>query len=72
MVFIAGTGDNIFNITVGLEADNSVLEDSYNNNTVKIYIGERNGSDMVNSPVSIVGGTILPLLALHSLSLIRI
>jgi hypothetical protein len=44
-VFVAGQGDNIVNITVGLEADNAVLEDSNNKNTVKVYIGERNDFD---------------------------
>jgi hypothetical protein len=54
-VFVVGHGDNIVNITIGLEADNSVLEDSNNKNTIKVYIWERNDFVLRNSTVRVVG-----------------
>jgi hypothetical protein len=48
---IAGNGDNVVNITIAWEAEDSDLEDSVTNNTVKIYIGDMKGADMGNNTV---------------------
>ena len=54
-VYIAGGGDNIVNITVSLEAENSALENSNNNNAVKIYIGEAERVNTGDSTVLVAG-----------------
>jgi hypothetical protein len=53
--YIAGGGDNIVNITVSLEAENSALENSINNNAVKLYIGEAERVNKGNSTVLVAG-----------------
>jgi hypothetical protein len=55
-VYVTGSGWNTtVNITVSLEADNSALEDSNNDNTVKIYIGEVERVNMGDSTFAVVG-----------------
>lgn len=49
---IAGNGDNVVNVTIAWEAEDSDFEDSVNNNTVKIYLGDMKG-DMGNNTIVI-------------------
>lgn len=47
-LYIAGGGDNVVNVTIAWEA-----EDSVSNNTVKIYLGDMKGN-MGNNSVVII------------------
>ena len=49
-VYANGGGDNIVNMAVSFEADNSALEDS-NNNVAKFYIGKEEGVKLSHSNV---------------------
>jgi len=39
-VYIAGNGQNVVNITLSWEADDSIVEDSNSGNAIKVFIGD--------------------------------
>lgn len=52
-LYIAGGGDNVVNVTIAWEAEDSEFEDSVSNNTIKIYLGDMKGN-MGNTSVVII------------------
>ena len=50
-IYIAGGGQNVINIMMEMDVDNSSAEDSDNNNLLKVYIGEYKGNDTAKSTV---------------------
>ncbi|KAL2066079.1 hypothetical protein VTL71DRAFT_2150 [Oculimacula yallundae] len=54
-VYVSGNGENVVNITLSWEMEDSTITDSNSENKVKIYIGDARGVDMRNSTVLITG-----------------
>ncbi|KAL5325652.1 hypothetical protein ACEPPN_006781 [Leptodophora sp. 'Broadleaf-Isolate-01'] len=55
-VYVAGNGQNVVNITLSWEAEDSSMEDSNSENIIKVYVGEAQGVDIGNSTVLVTGG----------------
>ncbi|KAG4433301.1 hypothetical protein IFR05_011221 [Cadophora sp. M221] len=48
-VYVAGNGQNVVNITLSWEVEDSNMEDSNSENIIKVYVGDAHGVDMKNS-----------------------
>ncbi|PVH83486.1 hypothetical protein DL98DRAFT_585382 [Cadophora sp. DSE1049] len=55
-VYVAGNGQNVVNITLSWEAEDSNMEDSNSENTIKVYVGDATGVEMGNSTVLVASG----------------
>lgn len=52
-VYVAGNGQNVVNITLSWEAEDSNVEDSNNENVIKVFIGDAQEVELGNSTVFI-------------------